>query len=220
MADHIKDLPAGAARLVRNLYSSGKTKEIGLSYSQKNRDRIEESKANGTFVPNPVDPKKTEVPFARPIVPVPKVGGGGGNRANSGDAAATSPSSSGNFYRPHRRPYDEIKEELDRRIQENMEETRSYRPRGPLMDEKEKTRLATLNEWNGKPPEEVMQAALSGVKLPSRSDPEHVLFMSMPFFFSSFMLVYFFLCTEATEFRIANSILKFRLFFRTLVYND
>ena len=106
-------------------------------------------------MPKPVEPPAKPV-LVKHEVAVPRFGGERDEGSASASSSATSPSS--NNYRPMKRPAADILEELGQMQLETLEAAKHVPPRGPLLDDREKERLAEINRWNGKVPPKVAPA--------------------------------------------------------------
>ncbi|GAX72986.1 hypothetical protein CEUSTIGMA_g438.t1 [Chlamydomonas eustigma] len=136
-----RETPAGKA--LYKLYGGDfGGKAVGKVYHERNKELHEKKVASGW---NP-SPLKSQLPeIQRPQVNYPKFGS---PRPGSGD----SPNASRLRQIPHRKPGEQIMKELHEEAQ-RMKAAQPPQPKGPLLDEAEKSRLAMAMQFRGKVPQ-------------------------------------------------------------------
>ncbi|GLI70956.1 hypothetical protein VaNZ11_016055 [Volvox africanus] len=130
-----RDNPAGKALF--KLYNKDATKQIGNTYHTRNKQVHDKKLASG-WTPAPVtEPAKSKV--ERPQVDVPKF-----PKRIDYDTARIN-------HIPRRRPFEAIRREIDAEY-ERMRSAPQAPPTRPVLDEKEKARLAELMRFRGRVP--------------------------------------------------------------------
>ncbi|GFR41819.1 hypothetical protein Agub_g2591 [Astrephomene gubernaculifera] len=134
-----RDNPAGKALF--KLYNKDVTKQIGNAYHSKNKQAHDKKLATGWTPPPVAEPPKPKL--ERPQVEVPKFPLKRIEYDNLGAARVD--------LIPRRRPLEVIRREIDAEY-ERMRAAPQPPPNRPLLDEREKARLAELMRFRGKLP--------------------------------------------------------------------
>lgn len=142
------------------LYNKDATKQVGNTFHARNKQLHDKKVATGWSPPPVTEPPKPK--FERPQVEVPKF-----PKRIDYDTARV-------HYIPRRRPLEVIRAEIDAEY-ERMRCAPQPPPSRPLLDEREKSRLAELMRFRGKMPEVTPEQQAAAAKhVPKKSQKQQL----------------------------------------------
>lgn len=128
-------------RALAKLYRKDAAKQVGNSYHSRNKTKHDQKLASGWSPPPAPSEEPPKVKVEKPKVAVPKFT----KRISYGEFDHSSK------FIPRRKPFEAIKREIDEEY-ERMHSAPPMPPKGPVLGEREKERLANLMRYRGKPP--------------------------------------------------------------------